>query len=121
MGEVYRARDSKPGRQVAIKVLGVEVLPDNDDPGRQHTEQVAASCHAAGLPVKVVNLPDLPKKGDVSDWLNAGHTKAELIQLAKSTATYVPSAADVKNFSQPESAPVLVRLSDVEAEKIDWV
>ena len=71
----------------------VVILPDNDEPGRQHAAEIARSCHAAGLKVKIVTLPDVPPKGDVSDWLDAGHTKDDLVKLAKATPLYVPSAA----------------------------
>ncbi|HXG90010.1 MAG TPA: DUF3631 domain-containing protein [Vicinamibacterales bacterium] len=73
---------------VAAGVKLIVVLPDNDDPGRAHAAQVAASCHAAGLQVKVVALPNLPPKGDVSDWLDAGHTAEELLALVKATPQY---------------------------------
>ena len=33
--------------------------------------------------VKVVNLPGLPPKGDVSDWLDAGGTLDQLSELVK--------------------------------------
>lgn len=48
------------------------ILPDNDEPGRSHAEQVAASCTAVGATVRMLALPGLPPKGDVSDWLDAG-------------------------------------------------
>ena len=51
----------------AAKITNVVLLPDNDEPGREHAETIAASCHKAGLQVKIVELPDLPHKGDVSD------------------------------------------------------
>lgn len=53
----------------ALKGAEVVILPDNDDTGRAHAEQVAASLTNQGCAVKVVSLPDLPVKGDVSDWL----------------------------------------------------
>jgi len=56
----------------------VYILADNDDAGRAHAESIAVNLHGIAQAVKVVNLPDLPDKGDVSDWLDAGHTKAEL-------------------------------------------
>lgn len=50
----------------------VVILPDNDDTGRAHAEQVAASLTAAGATtLRVVTLPGLPPKGDVTDWMNA--------------------------------------------------
>jgi putative DNA primase/helicase len=76
----------------------VVILPDNDDPGRDHAAHIAASCSAAGLTVKVVTLPDLPAAGDVSDWLDAGHTKGELAAIVQQTPVY----------ATPASAPVIV-------------
>src|SRR5262249_22579724 len=37
--------------------------------------------------IKIVELPDVPDKGDISDWLNRGHTKEELWRNFKSTPT----------------------------------
>jgi hypothetical protein len=67
----------------------VIVLPDNDDPGRAHAEDVARRCHAAGLTVQVVTLPNLPPKGDVSDWLDAGGTREQLAALVEAAPVYV--------------------------------
>ena len=57
----------------------VVILPDNDEPGRAHAEQVAASLTTQGATVRVVSLPDLPPKGDVSDWLEKGNDLDALI------------------------------------------
>jgi len=35
--------------------------------------------------VKIVRLPGLPEKGDIVDWLDAGHTKEELAALVRNT------------------------------------
>ena len=63
---------------ITVGATEVICLPDHDTAGRAHMQAAAQSCHAAGLAVRVVELPDLPPKGDVSDWLNAGHPIAEL-------------------------------------------
>lgn len=64
------------GRNVAI-------LADNDPPGHAHAQTVAADLAPHAATVRLVNLPDLPPKGDVSDWLDAGHTPDELkLQIA---------------------------------------
>lgn len=59
----------------------VVILPDNDEPGQKHAEEVAQKLLDQNCQVKVINLPGLPKKGDVSDWINAGGTKEKLLQL----------------------------------------
>lgn len=60
----------------ALAGADVVILPDNDDVGRAHAEQIAASLTARKAFVKVVALPGLPEKGDVSDWLATGDVDA---------------------------------------------
>ena len=84
---------SLQGRQVVI-------LPDNDEPGRKHAEQVAASLQGVAASVKVVSLPGLPAKGDVSDWLAAAGTKEDLLRLvgeAPEWAACPPRVAEIKD------------------------
>lgn len=77
---------------VAAAVPEVVVLRDNDAAGETHAVSVARACLAAGLSVKRVELVGLPPKGDVSDWLGAGHTIAELEALADA-APYLDPAS----------------------------
>jgi 5S rRNA maturation endonuclease (ribonuclease M5) len=61
----------------------VIVLPDNDDAGREHAKQVVANLKGTAARVAVLDLPNLPHKGDVSDWIQAGGTAEALERLAK--------------------------------------
>ena len=64
--------------------IGIErviVLPDNDSPGVNHAQEVAARMKAAHIACSVVLLPDIGKHGDVSDWLSQGGTAAGLAAL----------------------------------------
>jgi DNA primase len=81
------------------------VLPDNDEPGRQHAGKVAASLFAAGISVKIVDLPGLPPKGDVSDWLAAGGTKDQLAALCERAPDYTPPESSAEH-TQTESSSV---------------
>jgi len=96
------------GRQVVI-------LPDNDEPGRKHTAQVARSLHGIAADVRVLELPNLPPKGDVSDWLDAGGTVEQLSALAGSAPLWTQE--------KQEDAPALriVRMADVEPEQVAWL
>ncbi|GAB6035903.1 hypothetical protein JCM15519_04620 [Fundidesulfovibrio butyratiphilus] len=67
------------------------LLPDNDEPGRKHAQDVAAQLHGIAEAVKILDLPDLPPKGDVSDWLEAGGTREALVDLAKAAQEWKPS------------------------------
>jgi len=53
----------------------VVILPDNDMPGTDHAKQVAHSLFGTAKSIKVLMLPDLPVKGDVTDWLEAENKK----------------------------------------------
>jgi hypothetical protein len=50
----------------------VIVLADNDEPGRKHALDVCASLHGKARSVRLVEIPGLPDKGDVTDWAAAG-------------------------------------------------
>ncbi|MBL8239549.1 MAG: DUF3987 domain-containing protein [Bryobacterales bacterium] len=57
------------------------ILPDNDRPGRKHAAGVAEALMDAAASVRVLELPGLAEKGDVSDWAAAGGTVESLLQL----------------------------------------
>lgn len=63
----------------------VILLPDNDAPGLARVWTIAQALWGVVPRIRILELPGLPAKGDVSDWLADGHTKAELIALAKAT------------------------------------
>jgi len=53
----------------SLRARHVVILPDNDQPGRDHAEQVALSLHGIAASVRILHLPGLPDGGDLSDWL----------------------------------------------------
>jgi hypothetical protein len=68
----------------------VVILPDNDPPGRFFATVVARTLHERGIASRILHLPDLADKGDVSDWLDQGHTIEDLKALADAAAVYAP-------------------------------
>ena len=79
----------------------VVVVPDNDGPGHKHAEEVAASVAGVATEVRIVELPDLVDKGDVTDWVQAGGTKAQLHELFKATGAW----AGPTGHQRPQAAP----------------
>jgi hypothetical protein len=77
-----------------FKDRAVVILPDNDPSGRRHAEDVARKLGDVARGVRVVELPDLPPKGDVSDWLDGGKTVRELRGLVHETPIWKPPEAD---------------------------
>lgn len=91
-----------------LKAQGVKnafVIADNDEEGRKHARTVARSCFRAGMTVALINLPDVPEKGDVSDWLDQGHTRENLMQLTADSILDEPPSEDVEQTGQPGEAP----------------
>lgn len=90
------------------------ILPDNDDPGRKHGQDVARNLHGVAKVVKVIELPGLPPKGDVSDWLAAGGTRENLLEMVKAVPTWEPmpegqKAQPEENTCQDGDGAILVR------------
>ncbi|MEE9541063.1 MAG: hypothetical protein V3V85_06175, partial [Candidatus Thorarchaeota archaeon] len=66
-----------------LKGRRVVILPDNDEPGQKHAQQIAESLRGIAASTKVLELPGLPPKGDILDWLDAGHVADDLRNLIK--------------------------------------
>jgi hypothetical protein len=62
----------------------VYILADNDQKGADHARDVAQHLRGVAGAVKIVNLPNLPPKGDVSDWMEAGGDIKRLVEICKS-------------------------------------
>ncbi|HEX7956344.1 MAG TPA: AAA family ATPase, partial [Pyrinomonadaceae bacterium] len=93
-------------------------IPDNDEPGREHAARVAQSLRGAAADVRVLSLPNLPPKGDVSDWLDAGGVVDELLVLAEAAPGFEsPDAATPPKVT----SLTLVCMADVVPETVRWL
>jgi hypothetical protein len=66
-----------------LKGRDIVLLEDNDAEGRRHGDVVERALVGMARSVKRLRFEDLPEGGDVSDWLDAGHTHEELIELVR--------------------------------------
>ena len=86
-----------------LRGADVVVLPDNHAEGREHGEQVVASLHGIAKRIRILDIGKhwdrLPGKGDISDWLAAGHTGEELAKLIEAAPDYVPPEGAKKEAS----------------------
>jgi hypothetical protein len=77
----------------ALSGRHVVILQDNDVPGTKRALEAAQQLHGAAASVRVVQLPDLPPKGDVSDWLGADPRNAEkFVDVCFDVPEWVPSS-----------------------------
>ena len=60
----------RPDYNEHFRGRSVCIVPDNDPPGREHAQQVAMNLHGIAKSIKVLELPGVPEKGDLSDWLD---------------------------------------------------
>lgn len=89
----------------------VFVLPDNDPPGREHAAAVAAALTPVAKSVEVIELPGLPDKGDVSDWLSAGGTLDKLREMVRNKNQQPPGEPSATvSPAPPEGRPANGRL-----------
>jgi hypothetical protein len=77
-GGAGKWRDSYTG---ALKGRRVVVIPDNDEAGVKHAEEVANSLRSNDGEIRVMQLPGLAEKGDVTDWIQGGGSKERLQEL----------------------------------------
>jgi len=81
-------RDSYSG---ALRGCEVRVIADNDESGLRHADAVVGSLVRHGVEsVRYVILPGEPVVKDVSDYLNAGYSKEDLIKLINAAPEWVP-------------------------------
>jgi putative DNA primase/helicase len=85
-----------------FKDRDVVILPDNDEAGHKHAADIARRLRNVARRIRVVVLPDLPEKGDVSDWLDAGKAVRDLRRLVLASASD-DIAADPQAREDPAS------------------
>ncbi|MGE5755631.1 MAG: YfjI family protein, partial [Planctomycetaceae bacterium] len=102
----------------------VVVLRDNDESGRKHVYGtdtilgVLPSLHGKVRSLKLVELPGLPLKGDVSDYLLKGGMVEDLFRLVKAAPAWEPEKAPEGGLlgflgNPPQVRPISVALRPV--------
>jgi AAA domain/Toprim-like len=119
------------------------VLEDNDKAGRKKAREAAELLHGVAADVRVVSLPGLAEKEDVSDWLDASrlNTVDELLKISFDTPLWTPGTeadqdkdadarqddADTKEQTKPDgprshqATTSMERLKTMKFEPIKYV
>lgn len=102
-----------------VKGKHIVIFPDNDKAGRGYAEAVAKLCRDAGAAsVKIVELPDLPEKGDIVEFIEAGGTAEQINELVENTPQWEPETEPeaterTESKDRPQGNPVeAARLGD---------
>ena len=80
----------------ALAGRDVLILEDNDPAGHKRALTAATALFGAAATIRIVQLPDLPDGGDVSDWLDAdpSRTAEQLADVCFSTPLWTPDAKE---------------------------
>lgn len=101
----------RPEYNEFLKNKNVIILPDNDGPGKDHAEQVAKSLLEIAKSIKIISLPNLPPKGDVSDYLETldSRTTEEILENLNSLIDQTPEF----QLSQSDSLSKFIHISQL--------
>jgi len=94
----------------------VAIFPDADAAGESYAVAAATSIHPYAASVKIVRLPDLPEKGDIVDWIAAGHTAEQLITAIQAAPMFVPAVS-----TKPSPFKTCVEIAAESVVKGDWI
>jgi len=71
----------KPEAAEFFRGKDIAIFPDNDDPGRKYAIKTAEALNGIAKSIKIIELPDLDVKQDVTDWVFKGGNKQKLREL----------------------------------------
>jgi hypothetical protein len=106
----------RPDYDVHFHGKKVVILPDNDTPGEDHGHEVARHLFPVAVATKIINLPNLPPKGDVSDWIQAGGNKKELARIIENAPRLTRAEID----SWEDKSPTVKSLQPVSRDPQPW-
>src|SRR5215813_3417923 len=83
----------------------VYVVCDNDPVGDLCGRRNAGALMAAGVPARVVKLPNLPPSGDLWDWENQGRNFEEFLSVAQNSPPGDPADAKLRAKAEKNGQP----------------
>ncbi|MBA7561289.1 hypothetical protein ES695_07260 [Candidatus Atribacteria bacterium 1244-E10-H5-B2] len=82
-----------------FKDRDVILLPDNDEVGFKHMQEVGKSLKGIAKSIKWLILPGLKKGEDISDWLDRGGELEKLFNLVKACPEFIPAKEEKKELT----------------------
>lgn len=116
-----------PSFNAYLKNRHVVILPDNDQAGFDHAQEVANALLPVAASVKLVTLPGLNEKEDVSDWFDIHrNTRPDLFALVEQTAPLpkpepaypIVSIGELVRLQEHEDAQVVEGI--IWARRLTW-
>ena len=98
----------------------VVIFPDNDRPGREHAQTVAAALHGVAKSTRIAVLPGLPENGDLYDFIESGGTSDALLERIRNTVEWKP-AEEAPTLPTLQAGAVLRCFSDIVPKPLRWL
>jgi hypothetical protein len=86
----------------------VYILPDKDEPGEKHLQQVGKALASVAREIRVVRFP----QKDVSEWIEAGGTADELAKLMEESPRWTPVEPVDPEVENVDTEPKLTYFDD---------
>ncbi|HVT19078.1 MAG TPA: hypothetical protein VHQ90_23235 [Thermoanaerobaculia bacterium] len=102
----------------------VVLLPDNDEPGRRHMEEAARTLVPLAASLRLLVLPGLAKRGDVSDWLAAQASSTPSPEALRGTLLEIARQAPAWPAPPPltfADFPGLICTRDIESRPVRFL
>ena len=87
----------------------IVILPDNDPAGRRYAVDAATALVSAAKRVRVLSIPGLADKEDVSDWLKSGGTKEALLKLVEACPDWSPKDESDTKLNDRKEEPYFIQ------------
>ena len=99
-----------------FKNADVVILPDYDEPGQALAARVSKDLEGLAKSVKIINTSTIPK-GDVSDYIQEGYTKEDLLRLIENA-----ESKNQKNTkSSIDDSLELTAMENAEEKELEWL
>jgi AAA domain/Toprim-like len=109
----------------ALANRDVLILEDNDEAGRKRALEAAEALQGAAKTIRIVRLPGLADKGDVSDWLDADRRNASKLEgICFDAPLWQP---DIEKQPRPKTNATaktslqMVRADAVAQKPVEWL
>jgi len=116
-----------PGLNEFFKGRDVVIIPDNDEPGRNHAAKIATALKGVANSIKILSLPTLRNKGDVYDFIAQGGTIADVLRLIETTHFYnledeTVAEEKLNNKSiNNETALPIIGWNELQERPVNWL
>jgi putative DNA primase/helicase len=102
-----------------LRDADVVLLPDNDDVGFKHINNIGALLTGVAKRIRVLLLPNLPLKGDIVDWLANGGTREQLDELVSRAPDWKPPSEKLDDLEKELEKEKKIGAAKSEDELLD--